>query len=45
MSLMESGPLETGKSGAVNLHIANGVKGTRVINWRPANPFVLWELD
>ena len=32
MSLLESGPQETGKSGAANLHIANGVKGTRVIN-------------
>ena len=45
MSLPERGPQETGKSGAANLHIANGVKGARVINWRVASPFVPWELD
>ena len=45
MLLLESGPWGTWKSGTANLHITNGVKGARVINWRVANPFVPWELD
>ena len=39
MSLLESGPWETWKSEIANLHVANGVKGARVINWSVANPY------
>ena len=37
MSLLESGPQETWKSGAANLCVVNGVNSTRVINWSVAS--------
>ena len=39
MSLLESGPQETGKSGVANPHVTNGVRSARVINWSVANPY------
>ena len=37
MSLPESGLKETWKNGVASQHVANGVKGARVIMWRIAN--------
>ena len=28
-----------GKNGVANLHVANGVRGAKVINWIVANPY------
>ena len=39
MSLLEGGSQETWKNGVANLHVMNGVRGTRVINWSVANPY------
>ena len=50
MPLPESGSWETWKNGVASQHVANGVKGTRVINWSAANPYchgnwMRWVLD
>ena len=34
-----------GKNGVANQHVANVVRGARVINWSVANPILPWELD
>ena len=37
MSLPESGLQETWKNGVASQHVANGIKGTRLIIWSVAN--------
>ena len=39
MSLPEGGSWETWKNRVANPHVANGVRGARVINWSVANPY------
>ena len=39
MSLLESESWETWKNGVASQHVANGVRGARVINWSAANPY------
>ena len=39
MSLPESESQETWKNGVASQHVADGVRGARVINWSVANPY------